>query len=225
MRRVLDLIVLLLLMPILVPVLFFAYLIKRMCDGNPVFYNSVRLGKRCDPILIFKFRTMVTDRQFIAEEVKKYSDGGFESIPLSASVYTPIGRLYERTQLVETPQIINIVRGDMSFVGYRPLPASHYDLLCENVGEHLTNLRFAHQPGLTGMAQLFGKSNLTYMQRVQIEINEGLFYDCQGLYFNKIILYLYSLIGTVFYVFLGKAPLVGLAYKKIVVKNLIGKVF
>lgn len=223
MRRFLDIVVLLLALPILFPLLFFAFLIKLMVDGNPVFYNSVRLGKSRVPILVFKFRTMVVDRDFVTKEVKRYSDGGFEAIPLSSSVYTSIGRVYERTQLVETPQIINVIRGEMSFVGYRPLPISHYELLCQNVGEHLTNLRFAHQPGLTGIAQLFGKSNLTYMQRVQIEINEGLFYDSNGMFFHKFVLYFYSLIGTLFYLLLGKAPLVGLVYKKIIVRNLVAK--
>lgn len=223
MRRFLDIVLLVLLLPILFPLLFFVFLIKLAVDGNPVFYNSVRLGKSCVPILVFKFRTMVLDRDLIDREVKKYSDGGFEAIPLSSSVYTAIGRFYERTQLVETPQIINIIRGEMSFVGYRPLPASHYELLCQNVGDHLTNLRFSHQPGLTGMAQLFGKSNLTYMQRVQIEINEGLFYDSNGMYLHKFILYFYSLIGTLFYVFSGRAPLVSFVYKRIIVGNLVSK--
>jgi len=217
-RRFLDLVVLLSIFPVLIPLLLIAFFIKKIADGNPVFYNSVRLGKGRVPILVFKFRTMIIDGGFIANEIKNYSDGGFEAIPLSSSVYTSVGRLYERTQLVETPQIINIIRGEMSFVGYRPLPVSHYELLCLKVGEHLTNSRFAHQPGLTGMAQLFGKSNLTYMQRIQIEINEGLFYDSQGMYFYKIILYIYTLIGTLFYVLSGRAPLVGLVYKKLLSK-------
>lgn len=220
MRRLLDGAFLFLVFPIIFILLFLAILIKLTMDGSPVFYNSVRLGRNCNPFLVFKFRTMKTDRVLIDNEVKKYSDGGFESIPLSSSVYTRTGKLYERLQIVETPQIFNIIRGEMSFVGYRPLPASHYDLLVQNVGEELANLRFSHQPGITGMAQLFGKSNLSYMQRVKVEINEGVFYESHGLYINKFFLYVYSLVGTVCYLFLGRTPMIELVYKHVVIKNI-----
>lgn len=213
MRRTLDIILLILACPIFIPLIFLASLAKLIVDGRPIFYLSTRLGRKRVPFLVFKFRTMVTDRSFIEGEIRSYSSQGFEAIPLCSPVYTSLGRLFEKSQLVEIPQLFNIAIGSMSFVGCRPLPFSHYQALKINFGENLVNQRFEQMVGLTGLAQLHSKFSLTPEMRLSIELNEGKFYESNIWVAYKICLYFYSLFGTVLYILIGRAPFVEIVYR------------
>ena len=93
---------------------------------------------------------------------------GYLDIPLNSEVYTPLGRFMEKTQLVEVPQVILVLLGEMSFVGNRPLPKKNVDLLKENFPDQWQK-RFNAPTGMTGITQIVGKLNLDAKQRLELE--------------------------------------------------------
>jgi len=104
-------------------------------------------------------------------------DGGIKrqiyviaQIPVNSEIYTKFGRLFERFQLVELPQLINIIIGNMSLVGSRPLPKDLNLKLEREFGEEFVKRRMNVLPGLTGISQIMGKNDLTDLQRLEVEV-------------------------------------------------------
>lgn len=173
MIRAIDLLIAIVLLILLLPFLSIFVTIKIITDGLPIFYISKRCvaGKRL--VNIYKFRTMVNDGELIGNEVAKYTKDGFESIPLTSSIYTRTGIYFEKFQIVEIPQLLNILKGDLSFVGYRPLPLKNVELLELNYGPDILRQRHSYRAGLTGYAQIIGKAKLDPYQRLMMEIKLG----------------------------------------------------
>lgn len=88
---------------------------------------------------------------------------GYLDIPLTCEVFTRIGRLIERTQIVEVPQLLNVIAGEMSLIGNRPLTHDNIQLLKRNEN---WEKRFTSPAGITGIAQVIGKLNLEPAQRL-----------------------------------------------------------
>ena len=88
--------------------------------------------------------------------------------PIESEVFTPIGRILEKTQLVEVPQVFAVLFGKISFVGNRPLPEKNIELLKKKYPIHWED-RFKAPAGITGIAQVVGKFILTSEQRLELE--------------------------------------------------------
>ena len=170
MIRLIDLVFSLIFMPIYLTLIVLGSVLKLIIDGRPIFYTSERLVKNLEVVKIYKFRTMINDRFIISSEVEKFTRNGFESIPLESKIYTPLGRIYEKYQLVELPQFFNILKGNLSLVGYRPLPEKNIKKLINDLGPELIHERHKYVPGLTGYSQLIGKINLSPSKRLSLEI-------------------------------------------------------
>jgi len=167
-KRFLDVFLALVLLIVLSPILLLVSFLILVLEGRPVFYVSRRHISASDTVPILKFRTMekdATSPKFRLYE--RFMRDGFLDIPLSCEVYTPIGRFLERTQLVETPQLLNVVLHDMSFVGNRPLPASNVAQLKASFPGWAE--RFDSPAGITGIAQVVGRRNLTPSERIELE--------------------------------------------------------
>lgn len=137
-------------------------------EGRPVFYQSYRAIDREKCISIYKFRTMVKDARSPKHRLEeRFMRDGYLDIPLSCEVYTPIGRILERTQLVETPQLFNILFNKISFVGNRPLPTQNIEILKRQFKNW--HMRFDSPAGLTGISQIAGKYDLTAEKRLLLE--------------------------------------------------------
>lgn len=167
-KRCFDLLLAIVLLVIMSPLLVLASLLILVFEGRPIFYISRRHISASQSVLILKFRSMVKD----AKEPKyrlneRFMRDGYLDIPLTCEVYTPIGRLLERTQLVETPQLLNIIIHGLSFVGNRPLPAANVAHLKANFPNWAE--RFDSPAGLTGIAQIVGRLNLTPNERIELE--------------------------------------------------------
>lgn len=138
-KRILDLVVIALLLPILIPAgLIFAMLIL-LTDGRPVFYVQERMRTPTDGFNLWKFRTM----KVVAD------DSGVSGGDKSARI-TRVGRFLRRTHADEIPQVLNVIRGDVSLVGPRP-PLRIYVERCPEIYREVLKSR----PGLTGMASFF----------------------------------------------------------------------
>jgi lipopolysaccharide/colanic/teichoic acid biosynthesis glycosyltransferase len=127
---------------------------------------------------------------------EKYMKDGYLDVPLHSEVYTPFGRLLEKTQLVEILQVFHVLFSHMSFVGNRPLPENNVEALKKRFPDTWQN-RFKSPAGMTGIAQVAGKFNLNSEQRLELEslyskvYNEGNVLNADAyIFFSTIILLL-----------------------------------
>lgn len=150
-KRWFDLLVLvlahLLLMPLWLLLWIVIPIVIRLGDRGPVFYRQQRMGKGGKPFSLLKFRTMIVGADRQGPSHTRYDDPRI----------TRIGRILRRTALDELPELINICKGDMSFVGPRALYVEEHHNL-EKLIPGFEN-RLQVPPGLTGLAQIFDKSD------------------------------------------------------------------
>lgn len=167
-KRVIDLFLSASIFIILLPIIFIIGLMILMLEGRPIFYISERMISPVKKIRIYKFRTMVKNATSPIHRLnERFMRDGYLDIPLDCEVYTPIGRILERTQLVEIFQTINILMSQMSFVGNRPLPKGNLEFLKKFSG---WEARFSSPCGITGIAQIAGKYTIKPAQRMHLEI-------------------------------------------------------
>ena len=168
-KRIEDIIFSLLVLIILAPVLILFSIVSLLLQGWPIFYISKRIIGLNKEINIIKFRTMVRDAKSEKYGLeKKYMKNGYLDIPMESEVFTPIGRILEKTQLVEVPQVFAVLFGKISFVGNRPLPMKNVELLKKKFPEKWEE-RFNSPAGITGISQVVGKFILTSEQRLELE--------------------------------------------------------
>lgn len=133
--------------------LLIAILIK-LEDGGPVLYVHPRIGKDGKPFPFFKFRTMKVDSD----------KSGFE-IEAGDSRILRIGHFLRRWSIDETPQLLNILRGEMSFIGPRPTLGYQVETYTQRQRGRLAVL-----PGVTGLAQVSGRNSLTWPERIELDL-------------------------------------------------------
>ncbi len=166
-KRVMDIVGSGLLILVLLPIFALVSVLIWLLEGRPIFYCSRRVVSLDKTVSIIKFRTMVADAtspKYRLEE--RFMRDGYLDIPLSCEVYTPIGRVLERTQVVELLQLFNVFIGQMSFIGNRPLPQRNLDLL-EKTGRWES--RFDSPSGISGISQVVGKYGLLPSERLELE--------------------------------------------------------
>ena len=146
-KRVLDFMLSLVGLVILSPVLLIIALIIKLTSPGPVFFKQKRVGKNKTYFNILKFRTMRTDTP---------KDTPTHLLANPDQYITPIGKVLRKTSLDELPQIINILKGDMSIIGPRPALWNQYDLIEERDRYGANDIL----PGLTGWAQINGRDEL-----------------------------------------------------------------
>jgi exopolysaccharide production protein ExoY len=168
-KRVLDLVLASVLLVLLAPLMLAVAVALVVGSPGPVIYGQRRLGRYGQSFKCFKFRSMFTDaEQRLASDPElhaEYVRNGFKLPDGQDPRITPLGRVLRRTSLDELPQLWNVLRGEMSLVGPRPIvPAEirHY----HEDGQMLLLL----QPGITGLWQVSGRSNLAYPERTDLEL-------------------------------------------------------
>jgi exopolysaccharide biosynthesis polyprenyl glycosylphosphotransferase len=165
MKRTLDVVVSGLMLALLSPLLLLTALGILLDSGLPVLFRQRRAGKDGKPFTVLKFRTMVADAEERLSELvdlAKLEQPAFK-IRDDPRV-TRLGRTLRRFSIDELPQLINVLRGEMSLVGPRPEEESVVALYNER-----QRTRLAVKPGLTGPMQVYGRSDLTFEERLAIE--------------------------------------------------------
>ncbi|HJZ36354.1 MAG TPA: sugar transferase [Solirubrobacterales bacterium] len=165
MKRAMDIVVSAFVLAIVSPVLVVAALAILIDSGRPVFFRQRRAGKDGESFTMLKFRTMVADAEERLGELidlSKLDEPAFK-IPDDPRV-TRVGRYLRRTSIDELPQLINVLRGQMSLVGPRPEEEAVVALYDER-----QRGRLAIKPGLTGPMQVYGRSDLTFEERLAME--------------------------------------------------------
>ncbi len=167
-KRAFDVLVAALLLIACFPILVATALAILILEGRPILYISRRHIAADRVIPVYKFRSMVRDATSPKYRlVERYMRNGYLDIPRECEVYTRIGRFIEKFQIVELPQLVNVIVHGMSLIGNRPLPASNIALLREFENwEH----RFDSPAGISGITQVVGKLGLQPGERIALEI-------------------------------------------------------
>jgi len=139
----------------------------KLDSRGPVFFNQTRAGLDGRPFQMHKFRTMVADAEDRLEDVIRLDDLRDPVFKLSDDPrVTRVGRFLRRLSLDELPQLINVLRGEMSIVGPRP---EQVELVERYAPEH--RFRLSVKPGITGPMQVFGRGDLTFHERLAVELD------------------------------------------------------
>jgi exopolysaccharide biosynthesis polyprenyl glycosylphosphotransferase len=137
----------------------------KLSSRGPVLYSDRRIGLGEQPFRMRKFRTMIQGAELRKAELEQSNEasGALFKIRDDPRV-TPVGRLLRRFSIDEVPNVLNVLRGEMSLVGPRPLPVRDYDLL-----EPWHRRRYNVLPGITGLWQIAGRSDLTFDDLVRLD--------------------------------------------------------
>jgi exopolysaccharide biosynthesis polyprenyl glycosylphosphotransferase len=164
-KRTFDLVISTLLMVVLSPLLGLIALLVKLTSPGPVIYHSIRPGIGGQPFACLKFRTMREHADQSQEELESLNEktGAIFKIRADPRV-TPVGRILRRFSLDELPQLVNVVRGEMSLVGPRPLPMRDFERL-----EEWHKKRYLVLPGITGLWQVSGRAELDFDDLVRLD--------------------------------------------------------
>jgi undecaprenyl-phosphate galactose phosphotransferase len=166
-KNILDKILAILLLPIFLILIFILAIYILIIDGRPVFYLTERIGKNMKKFKMIKLRTMRKDAEKILEEILKN-----EEFKKEYEIYKKLkpdprlikgGLFIRKHSLDELPQIFNILKGDMSFIGPRPYLENEID---ENFPKEI----FSIKPGLTGLWQISGRNELSFEERKKLDL-------------------------------------------------------
>jgi lipopolysaccharide/colanic/teichoic acid biosynthesis glycosyltransferase len=165
-KRILDVVVVLLMAGPTLIILAFAAIGIKIASPGPVFFKQRRAGLGGRPFTIWKLRTMVTDAEAKKRDLKKLSeqDGPAFKLKNDPRIF-PFGRLLRKTSIDELPQLLNVLVGDMSLVGPRPLPCDESDACLQ-----WQRRRLDVTPGLTCIWQVKGRSSVTFAEWVRMDV-------------------------------------------------------
>ncbi len=165
-KRLFDFCLAFLILLFLLPIFAVLGVLIKLDSPGPVFYKSKRYGRRGEMFAMFKFRSMVTNADDLLDDLKDHNevDGPIFKIRNDPRV-TRLGAVLRKYSLDELPQVLNVIRGDMSLVGPRPLPIEQIEK------EDLQQLkRLEVRPGITGLWQIRGRSDASFVRLVKWDI-------------------------------------------------------
>lgn len=166
-KRLIDIILSLILLILLSPLFLVVAVVIKLSSPGPVFFVQERLGLNKRIFKLYKFRTMVQDAEKMQKELEDLNeaDGPVFKIKKDPRI-TREGRFLRVTSIDELPQLLNVLKGDMSLVGPRPLPIRDY----KGFGERWFNRRFSVRPGMTCIWQIDGRSDISFEKWIQLDL-------------------------------------------------------
>lgn len=153
MKRLFDFIVSFIALLVLSPIIGITAFLIRIKIGSPILFKQARPGKDGEVFHVYKFRTMTDER-----------DENGELLPDDVRL-TPFGQLIRKLSLDELPQLVNVLKGEMSFVGPRPLLVEYLPLYNERQAR-----RHEVRPGITGWAQVNGRNAISWEERFELDV-------------------------------------------------------
>jgi len=157
--RGLDILIASVALVVLAPLLVMIWTLVRIGSRGPAIYRGVRVGEAGRVFTMFKFRTLQVDAEsrlgpYLGAELSRLTEGET----------TPIGRRLRAAHLDELPQLVNVLAGDMSIVGPRPIRPAFFEQLCEQIPQYWQ--RLVVPPGMTGFAQLRMTREMTWEEKL-----------------------------------------------------------
>ncbi len=141
------------------PIMLLTAVCIKCNDGGPVFYKQERCTLNGKVFTIYKFRSMIVDAE---------KDGKIRPATEDDDRITKVGKIIRKTRVDELPQLINILKGEMSFVGPRPERTEHIEKYCKEIPEFSYRLKM--KGGLTGYAQVYGRYNTTAYDKLKMDL-------------------------------------------------------
>ncbi|MGG0307057.1 sugar transferase [Priestia megaterium] len=168
-KRCIDIVGAVLALIITLPVFAFITLFYMFgANKGPVFFKQIRVGQSGKEFGMYKFRSMVVNAEIILKRDKelyrKYIENNYKLEPQDDPRITKIGRFLRKTSLDELPQLLNVIKGEMSLVGPRPVVVDELKEYNEKLGIFLSV-----KPGVTGYWQVCGRSQVGYPERAELE--------------------------------------------------------
>ena len=157
-KRFLDFVLSLLALIVLMPVMLVIAIIIKIDSKGPIFFLQERLGKNGKVFKIIKFRTMIVNAEKSGLKINGEND----------SRITKLGSFLRKTSLDEIPQLVNVIKGEMSLIGPRP-PVTYHPHKYEDYNEEQKQ-RFLVRPGITGLAQVRVRNSATWDERIEIDL-------------------------------------------------------
>ena len=176
-KRILDIISSVFLMIIFSPIFLLTSILVKITSPGPIFFKQKRVTKGNKEFWMYKFRSMYTGdndkrlRENYPELWKKYKDGGWK-LPMSEDPrITPIGKIIRASSVDEFPQLVNVLKGEMSLVGpraYREEELQEYEKKYPTTKKYIDDTKSV-KPGITGLWQTSGRNELNFEQRAKLD--------------------------------------------------------
>lgn len=152
---------------LLFPLIVFIFFLLFITQGNPIIFVQTRSGRNLRKFNLYKFRTLKLNNS--------------TDLSIKKRTFTFFGMIMRKYGIDEIPQLLNIIKGEMSFIGPRPLPTEYEELYHE---DQLS--RFSVEPGITGWAQVHGRNDISWRRRFELDMwyvnNITLFLDIKIVY-------------------------------------------
>lgn len=187
MKRILDIVCSFFFLVFFFPLFFIIALLIKIDSRGPVFFLQKRCGTNGRVFSMYKFRTMVRDAEALKKRLKNEMDGPMFKMRNDPRI-TEVGRILRKFSLDELPQLLNVLKGEMSLVGPRPLADEEME-----GNEHWKRIRLSVKPGMTGLWQITGRTSGRFNDWVNYDIT---YVQKRSLLFDLKILF--STIVTVF---------------------------
>ncbi len=166
-KRGIDIVVSLTLLILSGPIIVATAIAIKLTSPGPIFFAQKRLGLNKRPFSIHKFRTMVPNAEQKVHELQHLNEVSGPVFKIKADPrITPIGKLLRKSSIDELPQLFNVLQGEMSLVGPRPLPIRDY----EGFSEDWQRRRFSVRPGITCLWQVAGRSSIPFEKWMQLDL-------------------------------------------------------
>lgn len=186
-KRLIDIIMSVVAIVLLIPIYIIMIIVLYVIQGKPIFFIQKRMGLKGKEFKIYKFRTMKNNAEELIQNFTKEEKELYEkNYKLkNDNRITSLGKILRKTSLDELPQFINILKGDMSLIGPRPIVIKELEKYKEKKEEFLSV-----RPGLIGYWQAYSKEDTTYEERIEMELyyirNESFVFDIK-IFFKSII--------------------------------------
>jgi exopolysaccharide biosynthesis polyprenyl glycosylphosphotransferase len=166
-KRGMDLVIVLLAMPVVLPLVAIIAGVVKLDSRGPVFFGQERVGLGKRRFRMLKFRTMIDGSEQLQASLESLNEAQGPVFKIANDPrITRVGRMLRRTSLDEIPQLLQVIRGDMSLVGPRPLPLRDVNLFDQGIQRR----RFSVRPGLTCLWQISGRSNLDFSKWLELDL-------------------------------------------------------
>lgn len=166
-KRAFDIVFSMALLILLSPLLAIVAALVWVTSGRPVLYLQERVGLNKRRFKMYKFRTMIPNAEQMIDQLQAMNEvsGPVFKIKNDPRI-TPVGRFLRQTSMDELPQLLNVLKGDMSIVGPRPLPVRDY----EGFSQDWQRRRFSIHPGITCLWQIMGRSSISFDQWMKLDL-------------------------------------------------------
>lgn len=166
-KRLFDFIGALVLLVVLSPLFFLVAILIKFTSPGPIFFAQERLGLNKRLFKIFKFRTMIVGAEKRQQDLEMFNEASGPVFKIKNDPrVTPIGKILRKASIDELPQLINVLAGDMSLVGPRPLPVRDY----QGFNQDWQRRRFSVKPGITCLWQIMGRSSLSFDEWMKLDM-------------------------------------------------------